>query len=90
MGVGTIGKVDTVGIGDQLLRQLVPDQLGKLTANLIGEGELAVRECARTRKSRGDIAFGAVHACLGHALRTASVLHGLTLFDEADAGLRLM
>ena len=59
-------KVDRVGVIYSFLRKLLTDKHREISAYLVGQRELSVRERARTRKSRGYMAIGlAGYAFLG-------------------------
>ena len=61
------------------------DQLRQLAANLIGEGQLAVRERARAGETGRDMAIRlAVHAPASLGLRAAAVFNGLPLLNHDD------
>ena len=82
-------EIDAVGIFNSLLRHIVADELGELTADLGAQGQLAVRERARAGESRGDVAVGlAVHADLRLSLRTGSFLNGNALLHDEHFLLR--
>ena len=84
-GVGAEFQVDLVGIFDQLLGQARPDEVRQVAAHLVGEGELAVRKGAGSRKAGGDVAVGlAVHAVPGFVLRAVAFFHRLPLFHDGD------
>lgn len=50
MRVSAKFQIDLVSVVDQLLGKILTDQLRQLAANLIGEGQLAVRERTGTGK----------------------------------------
>ena len=83
MGVGTKLQIDLIGVVDEFLRKLLPDEGGQVAAHLVGKAQLAVRERTRTGKAGGDGAGGAAvdavaHLCLG----AVAFFHRLALFHQ--------
>ena len=82
LGVSAELEVDLVGVVDEFLGKILADQVGQFAADLVGQGQLAVRECTCTRKSRCDMAVGlTVNTVLCFCLSTASFFYRSTLFD---------
>ena len=81
------GKVDLVHLVDGLLRLPGSDQLGEVAADLVGQGELPVRERARARKARGDIAGLAVYAMTGFIFGTMPLFYRKALLQQDDMRL---
>ena len=52
-------EVDAVGVVDQILRVLRADERREIAADLVREGELAIRKRARAGKAGGDVAIRA-------------------------------
>ena len=52
MGVGAEIQIDFVGVVNQLLGKVFPDEGGQVAPHLIGQAQLAVREGPRPRQSR--------------------------------------
>ena len=85
MGVGAEFQVDLVGVIDEFLGKILPDQFGKFTAHLTGKGQLAVRKGARAGKAGGDGAGGlAVDAVTHFGFGAVTALHRFALFDQQD------
>ena len=83
--VGAKLEVNFIGVVNKLLREILADQVGKLAADLIGQGQLAVRECARAGKAGGDgTGRLAVYADAGFILGAVALFHRLALFDEQN------
>ena len=83
MGVCAELQINFIGVVDQLLRKLLPDEGGQVAAHLIRQAQLAVRERARTGKAGGDGAGGAAvdavaYLCLG----AVALFHRLALFHQ--------
>ena len=85
--VGTKGEVDLVHLVDGLLRLFGSDQFRKVAADLVGQGELSVRERACARKARGDIAGLAIYAVPGFIFGAMPPLYRKALFQQDDMGL---
>ena len=86
MRVSAKFQIDLVSVVDQLLGKILTDQLRQLAANLIGEGQLAVRERTGTGKAGGDGAGGfAVHAVAGFIFGAVALFYRFALFNQADA-----
>ena len=78
-------EVDLVRVVDEFLREIVPDEFGQFAAHFIGERKFAVRERARARKARRDVAVRfAVAAGTAVSLGTFPPLDGLPFFDNDD------
>ena len=60
--IGTKRKIDAIDFVDGLLGEVAPNELRKITAHLVRERQLAIRECACPRKPRGDAARAAQNA----------------------------
>jgi len=83
MGVCAELQIDLIGVVDQLLGKLLPDEGGQVAAHLIGKAQLAVRERARTGKAGGDGAGGAaVDAVANLRLGAVALFHGLAFFHQ--------
>ena len=83
--VGAKLEVNFIGVVNKLLREILADQVGQLAADLIGQGQLAVRECARAGKAGGDgTGRLAVYADAGFILGAVALFHRLALFDEQN------
>ena len=66
MGVRAELEIDAVGIFNSLLRHIVADEFGELTADLGAQGQFAVRECASAGEPGRYVAIGlAVDALVG-------------------------
>ena len=78
-------QVDLIGVVDQFLGKVLTDQVGQFAADLVGQGQLAVRECARAGKAGGDgTGRLAVYADAGFILGAVALFHRLALFDEQN------
>jgi len=85
MGVSAELEVDLVGVVDQLLRKLLADEAGQVAADLIGEAQLAVGECACAGEAGGDGAGGAaVDAVAKLCLGAVALFHRLAFFHQQD------
>jgi len=83
MRVSAKFQIDLVSVVDQLLGKILTDQLRQLAANLIGEGQLAVRERTGTGKAGGDGAGGAAVDAVAHfGFGAVALFHGLALFHQ--------
>ena len=83
MGVCAELQIDLIGVVDEFLRKLLPDEGGQVAAHLVGKAQLAVRERTRTGKAGGDGTGGAAvdtvaHLCLG----AVAFFHRLALFHQ--------
>ena len=78
-------QIDIVHIVDGLLRLPLADERGQVAANLVAEGELAVRKSAGAGKTGGNVAVRlAVHALARDGLGAAAVLHRFAFFHQHD------
>ena len=78
-------KIYTVGIVDSFLNQIFTDEIRKVTADLIAQRQLAVRECACTGETGCNVAIRlAIHTFLSLCLGAVSVFDRLTFFDNDD------
>ena len=85
LGVSAELEVDFVGVVDELLGKILADQVGQLAADLVGQGQLAVRECARAGKAGGNgTGRLAVYADAGFILGAVALFHRFAFFDEQD------
>ena len=83
-------QIDPVGIVDQLLRQSLADQGGKIAADFIAERELSVGKRARAGESGRDVAVRlAVHAFFRLCLGAEAALDRLSLLHDDDMFFRL-
>ena len=78
------GEIDLIGIVDELLRVLLADEIGKVAAHFVVQGELAVRKGARARKARRDVAGLAGSAVARPGLGALAVFDGGTLLNDED------
>ena len=83
MAVRAEFEVDAVGVVDQILRVLRADERREIAADLVREGELAIRKRARAGKAGGDVAIrAAVDAVLGDGFRAAALFNRLDPFPR--------
>ena len=76
-------KIYTVGIVDGFLNQFFSDKIRKVSADLIAQRQLAVRECACAGKAGSNVAIRfAIHTFFSLRLGTVSVFDRLTFFDN--------
>ena len=86
MAVRAEFQVNLVGVIDQLLSFVFPDERGKIPAHLMGKGKLPVGKRAGAGKARRDMAVRtAIHAPVGDNLRAAPLFNRLALFHDGHA-----
>ena len=84
-------EIDAVGIFNSLLRHIVADELGELTAYLGAQGQFAVRECARAGEPGRYVAIGlAVDALVCFRFGAAALFNRLTLFNHHNFLVRAL
>lgn len=80
LGIRAVREVYFIGIFDERLRLILPDEFGQFPAYVRGKGKLAVRKRTRPRKPRGDVAVSAMHADARFRLGTRPFFNGGALF----------
>lgn len=91
MFVGAEFEIDLIRIVDGILRQRFADQLRKISPDLAAQRQFSVRERARPRKARRDMAIGlAIHTFLRLDFRTMTIFHRLPLLDDDDFFLAVL
>ena len=82
--IGAEGEIDLIGVVDELLRVVLADEFGKIAAHFVVQRELAVREGARAREARRDVAGFAGGAAARLGFGALAVFDGGAFIDEKD------
>ena len=94
-------EVNFIGVVNKLLREILAYQVGKLAADLIGQGQLAVRECARAGKAGGDgtgrlqftqtpvLSLGQWRFSTGLPFSTSKILWGVLLLRSSSSAVKM-
>ena len=82
------GEILVVAIFDQIAHRLPRQIVGQVAADLLRQGELAVRERARSRPALHDAAGLAAHAMAGLARRAVAAVDAAARIHDQHARLR--